>query len=184
MPITPDRLARIQRFSTILKTILTIVLPLLPLVAGIGWAIVPDIQIGQAIGIMMVGDSHPGPLTTLDRVAGFATSLVPLSVIMYGVWNLRELFSLYAAGQILGPQNATLLRALAMTLIAWVPAQALGDILVSLALSIDNAVGERFVAITMSSNDIAIALIGMVALVISWVMVEAARAAEDSASIV
>lgn len=180
---TPKGLERIQRFSSILHTLLTLLLPGLPLLLALGWALVPDANVGASFGIFMgVGEGEE--LTLLDRFAGFIASLVPLSLILYGVWNLRALFGLYARGEILGTENASRLRALAMTLILWLPAQFVGDAVVSLALSIDNPPGERFIALNLSSHDFAITMIGAIALVISWVMVEAARAADDSASII
>ncbi|MEP0067830.1 DUF2975 domain-containing protein [Pyruvatibacter sp.] len=174
---------RIQRVSGILHMLLSLLLPGLPLLMGLGWALVPDATVGASFGIFMgVGEGEE--LTLLDRGAGFIASLLPLSVILYGVWHLRALFGLYADGEILGTANAGRLRALAMTLILWLPAQFVGDAVISLALSIDNPPGERFIALNLSSNDFAITMIGAIALVISWVMVEAARAADDSASII
>jgi|GEM_PF-340873 len=181
--VPPASLARIQRVSGVLHTVLTLLLPGLPLLLGLGWALVPDGSTGASFGIFM-GVGAGRELSLLDRSAGFVASLVPLSVILYGVWHLRGLFGLYASGRILGTANAGRLRALAVTLILWLPAQFVGDALVSLALSIDNPPGQRFIALNLSSHDFAITMIGAVALVISWVMVEAARAAEDSASIV
>lgn len=181
--LTAPGLHRIQRVSRILHTLLTLLLPGLPVLMGLGWALVPDAAVGASFGIFMgVGEGED--LTLLDRGAGFIASLIPLSVILYGVWHLRALFALYANGEILGTANAGRLRALAMTLILWLPAQFVGDALVSLALSIDNPPGERFIALNLSSNDFAVTMIGAIALVISWVMVEAARAADDSASII
>jgi len=185
MPLSDIRLARIQRASAWLHLVLTALLPGIPLLLALGWALIPDAQLGDSLGLKMMPGAQLGPLTLLDRTMGFGASLLlPTGIILYGVWHLRALFGLYAQGIILGPDNAERLRALAMTLILWMPAQMLGDIVVSLAMSLDNAAGERFVAISLSSNDVAIALVGAVALVISWVMVEAARAAEDSASII
>ncbi len=180
---TPKSLDRIQRVSGVLHTLLTLLLPGLPLLAGLGWALAPDETISSGFGMFMEM-SEGETLTQLDRAAGFIASLVPLSLVLYGVWHLRGLFALYARGEILGVANAARLRALAMTLILWLPMQFIGDALISLALSIDNPPGERFVALSLSSDDFAITLIGAVALVISWVMVEAARAAEDNASII
>jgi len=180
---TPRSLDRIQRVSGVLHIVLTLLLPGLPLLMGLGWALVPDTSVGAGLGIFMeIGEGET--LTPLDRVAGFVASLIPLSLILYGIWHLRGLFALYARGEILGAANAARLRALAMTLILWLPAQLIGDALISLALSIDNPPGERFVALSLSSDDFAIPLIGAIALVISWVMVEAARTAEDNASII
>lgn len=179
----PGSLDRIQRVSSIFHALMTLLLPGLPLLMGLGWALVPDASTGAGLGIFME-ISEGEPLTPLNRATGFIASLVPLSLILYGIWHLRGLFALYASGEILGTANAARLRALAITLILWLPVQFIGDALVSLAVSIDNPPGERFVALSLSSHDFAISLIGAIALVISWVMVEAARAAEDSASIV
>lgn len=184
MPLTPSRLLHIQRASGWLQLVLTALLPGIPLLLALGWALIPDAQVGDGLGLKMMPDAQPGPLTPLDRLAGFIASLLPTSVVLYGVWHLRGLFRLYASGTILGAQNAERLRALALTLLIWIPAQMLGDVLVSLALSLDNAAGERFIAISLNSSDLSITLVGAVALVISWVMVEAARAADDNASIV
>ncbi|MGX1198472.1 DUF2975 domain-containing protein [Parvibaculum sp. MBR-TMA-1.3b-4.2] len=179
------RRARIRRVSRIMEWVLLATILALPVLLAIGWAMVDrpggDGLLADFVSREIAGN---GPLSVQDRVLGFLASLVPLSVILIGLRHLRALFSQYSDGTIFGPANARHFRGLAIALLCWVPAQFVGDALASLAVSLDNAPGHRFISLGLSSSDLALTLIGATVLILSWVMVEAAEIADDNARII
>jgi hypothetical protein len=119
-----------------------------------------------------------------NLIGGFLISGALTAILVYGLYRLWLLFGFYSRGQIFSRQAAEQLHRFARVLLLYavliIPAQSL----LVLVLTISNPVGEREISIGISDFHISNLVLGVSLLIISWVMREAARVAEDNARIV
>ncbi len=174
-----QRIWKIRRASLVFQKFITALMALLPLTVLSMWAFV-DLETLK-LGLT---EAQVGPLTTFERWLAATLSLIPLSVALIVLFNLRRLFGLYAQGQIFEASNVRCFRNMGWALVAIVPTNILFNSALSVLLSFDRAVGERMLALTVSSDGIWIAIVGAVIVIISWVMAEAAELSQDNAAIV
>lgn len=125
----------------------------------------------------------PGHAISLDAQArwlGAATSLLPLAIGWYGLWQLWHLFGHYGRGQALTSAAQRPLRRFAWAVLLMAPAGPLFRAALGVVLTLGNPPGQRVLAIGVSSNDYLLLLVGLVLLAIATVMAEAVRAAEEN----
>lgn len=109
-------------------------------------------------------------LSPFQRMLGVIVSLLPVSVVLYGLMTLTGLFRLYADGIIFSDQNVRYLQRLGYSFIVWVIATTVSTPLMSLVISMANAPGERVLVAQFGIVDIFTLIIGGIVLVIAWVM--------------
>jgi hypothetical protein len=119
-----------------------------------------------------------------NRALGALASLLPLSVGLFVLWQVWQLFGAYGQGQIFTSASVLRLRRVASGMLALALAQPLAVALISLALTKDNPVGKRLLALNLSSHDYLALLFGLVMLAIASVMAEAQRVAEENAEFI
>ena len=124
------------------------------------------------------------PLPLGNSVAVLVVLLISASPAIWGLWELRRLFQGYAAGAIFTVAAARRLCHCAYALLALGAIAPFGAMGLSLALSADLPPGARRIAISISSDDLGLLLMGIILLVIARVMGEAARLAEENAGFV
>ena len=173
-----DNQQRIARTSAVLRHLCGVLIVAAVAVPAAFWAFVPE---GSEM-IRTPGYSYS--LTALSRVLAFVTTLLPTAFVIWAFFALRRLFGLYRAGHYFGRDNVACFRQLGWAAIGWTGAKFLHGGLLSVALTINNAPGERALALSAGSGDATALFAGTVVLVISWVMDEARRLDEDQAQIV
>lgn len=175
----PQRLQKIRRTSLIFHKLITMLMVLLPTTVLLMWAFVDlkTLELGWS-------EAEIGPLTVFERIAAAALSTLPLSITLIALFNLRRLFGLYAQGNIFETANVRCFRNMGWALILIMPANVLFHSALSVLLSFDQMAGERMLAIGISSDDVGVAVVGGVIVIISWVMAEAADLSRDNAAIV
>lgn len=177
-----DQIRRIRRVSRYMKALCTAILLLVPIVLALTWIFFAEIA-------PLFGGLERIPYD-LDRLgwphllAGFAVSLLPAGVVLYGVYRLRRLFDLYGQGIVFGAENASCIRGFALALLGSAILKPFVGAALSVILTISNDPGKRVLAIELSSTDLAILFLGGVLLVISWVMREGSALAAENAQIV
>ena len=97
---------------------------------------------------------------------------------------MRALFGLYREGQIFTPKNCACLRHLGYAMLAWLPLGMVFDAMLSVAVTMNNPPGQRYLAVGLHTMDVVVFLIGAVFVVLAWVMGEGARLAEEQARFV
>ncbi|BDZ73909.1 hypothetical protein GCM10025856_16280 [Methylophaga marina] len=162
---------RISHFSAQLKLILTTFIILIPTLTLVYWLFFNSLQ---AAGFVI---ELPVEITTeidlITRLLAFLVCLLPITVALYAAVQLRRLFSLYQQGIIFSYDNVICFKRMGLALLAWVIVGTISDTLLSLALTIQNPVGERLLTIGFGSSEMTTLITGSVILVISWVMKEA-----------
>jgi hypothetical protein len=123
-------------------------------------------------------------ITPLVQLAGALVAALPLALGIYGLVQVWRLFGEYAQGRVFTLEACTCLRRLAWSLIAAAAAQVAARTLLGLVLTLNNPPGKRMLLIHLTSNDYAFLVFGVLLLGIAWVMVEAARLAQEHAEFV
>lgn len=118
------------------------------------------------------------------RALGALVLAVPAGVLAYGLWQARALFDGFARGEIISQQSASRLQTFAVTVFAQAILGPLSVIGLSLAFSMSNPPGQRFVAVTLSAQDYMAVIVGGILWAITYAMREAIRLAEENASFV
>lgn len=127
---------------------------------------------------------HGAVPTEAARWRAAGASLLPVAAGLFALWQLWRLFSLYRQGDVLSARAAAVLGRFAWGVVGLAPAQVLGRALMSVALTLDNAPGQRMLRVTFGSDDFVLLLLGAVLVAVARVMVVAARAAEENRAFV
>lgn len=162
-----DNMTRIRKMSRILSRVSGLLFWLTPVGCALFWAVFNDFP-----DIMKQRFLIPGrlDLPALNRALCFTASILPAGVAMYGFKNMRELFRLYAAGEIFSRRNVSRYRAMGLALLYWAGAAFVNTPLLSLAMSVGMPEGQRHITVGIGSDELAALFAGSAALVISWVM--------------
>ena len=124
------------------------------------------------------------PLTPLRVVAGAAITAVPVGILLYGLWQARQLFADFADGFVFMPSSARRLRNFAVAILMQALLQPIAATVTLLVFTYDNPPGTRQLQIAITSSDYLALIIGGMLLAIAWVLVEATRIADEHASFV
>ena len=179
--MTPN-LSRIRRVSRLMQRICTLILIAVPLILALVWSNFESLApLSEAFDKMPI---QPDKLTWLTLLLGFLISLAGAAIVLYGVARLRRLFMLYGEGQVFTLETARCIRGFALAIMLYAVSSPVIGGLLSVVLTMGNPPGERALVISFSSNELALLFLGGCLLVISWVMAESSRLADDNAQIV
>lgn len=174
-----QRTERIRHTSRLFQRLVIVLMGLLPLTACLAWALIDLNELNFGVTAEEVG-----PLTPHERWSAAALSLIPLSVSLFALFNLQRLFGFYADGKFFDLANVRCFRNMGWALVAIVPIDILFKSALSVLLSMDQPAGERMLAISIASDDVGIAVIGAVIIIVSWVMAEAADISQKNSAII
>lgn len=118
------------------------------------------------------------------RIAGFLISLLPLSILFYGLYQAHQMFAGYRRGEVFTDAAAERMRGLAYSLVGVAIAHPIAQAALSVVLTWHAGPGHRQLSISLSSNDYFLAALGVLLLAIAQVMREAVRIAEENREIV
>ncbi len=121
-----------------------------------------------------------GTFSGLDRIGGYAISMLPAAIGVWGFLNLAALFGRFAAGDLFDAGNALRLRRFAISLLAVVPAKVVAHALLSVWLTRAMPPGSRQLQISFSSDDVVLFAIGLLMVALATVLREAAEIADEN----
>ncbi len=171
-------LCQIQRVSKRFRLFFVALIICMPLLSLVYWMAFNN-QHDDVTFILH--SSISGKLDFTTRLFLFAISLIPVSVAMFGAYTLAKLFKLYENAIVFSAENVKHYRALGFIAIFWVIAEFIRIPLASLAISLNNPPGERFITMGLELVDIATLIIGSIIVLISWVMEEGRRLEDEQA---
>ncbi|GHA52911.1 DUF2975 domain-containing protein [Photobacterium aphoticum] len=119
------------------------------------------------------------PLSVTTRVLAALASLLLCSIIMYALTVLIRLFHNYENNNIFTLENAQSYKKLGMTIFYWVGGSVVYSTVISVILSFNNPPGERLIVLGFNGIDAATVLLGGILLIISWVMLEGYKLADE-----
>ncbi|WP_432738195.1 DUF2975 domain-containing protein [Maridesulfovibrio sp. FT414] len=173
---------KIKKMSTVLKYVFWLLLILIPLTESLGWILfdgfdgwaVPDVLFS------LEGENFPLELSMTSRLLGMLATSPCVLLDMFCVWQMMRLFSLYSQGRIFTGENSSCYRRAAWALLGSEILYPLVQAGASLAVSMDNPVGERFVSIGFNDANLGSIVVACVVLAVSWVMDEGRKLQEDA----
>lgn len=180
-PVKQNRIAVISQRFAFICLIGILLLPLIPvLIWGLGSE--KFLLSGEAyLYLVPKGVSFDrGLLTPEVRLAGFVISMIPMTVVISGLWQLRKLFIRFSKMEVFSCGTVRQMRLVALHLIAIGTIMPMSGALMSLATSFSNPPGLRVISITLGGGELASLFIGAVFLAISWVLVEGKKLADEN----
>lgn len=170
------RHARIARALILLGATLLVAVP--PTLLVLGETAIPA---GQAVSLLGL------PAIPLDTAARWRTALVSLLPMAGGLYALRQLWTLfgeYREGRVFCAAAQQALVRFAWAVFGLSLALPLSRALMSVAASLGNPPGQRFVTLSLYWHDGLHLLFGVVLLSIAHVMAQARRLADENAGFV
>lgn len=122
----------------------------------------------------------PEEISALAWGVTYAIGIVSVGLVLLALWHMRILFSLYAMGDVFGPDTARAIRRIGLTLLVLATVGVVGNTLSILALTATNPPGQRSVSIGLSSNDLFLFFTAGLLAAIGWAMSEATRIADEN----
>jgi len=167
-----NNLSKIKKISKIFYLLLSSLIIVIPLYYVTYWALInhlPDTLItANTTSVPLIAD----PLSIKLQIIGFLVSLLPLSALLYGLINIRKLFSFYRAGVIFSFEHVSIFYKTSKALFLWVFLSVLYESAKSIIFSIGNPPGQRVVSVGFSSSELTTLIVAGIVLVIAWVMEE------------
>lgn len=174
-----DNLPRIMRFSRSFHLLISILLVVIPVYYVIYWVFINALP----ETLVMVNRSSTGllenPLPKELQLLGFVVSLLPLSALVYGLINIRKLFSFYQEGVIFAFAHVTIFRNTARALIGWTVLSILYESVKSILFSMGNPPGQRMLSVTFGSPEMTTLVVAGIVFIIAWVMDEGRILSEE-----
>jgi hypothetical protein len=154
----------------------------LPFLTIIAWLIAPTTLHFHGIGITMNfmarGIQVLQPLTINTRILGFLIDLIPLLISETIIFFLIKLFRLYELGEIFSINNVKYIKYIGYALLIGQLLNPLYEVLMSTVLTWDTLHG-RSIAISFSGANMAVILIAILTILVSWVMEEGCKLNEE-----
>ncbi|MBU2896727.1 DUF2975 domain-containing protein [Vibrio hepatarius] len=175
---------QIQTYSRRIGFILNILLVLLPLATVYFWFTVQtssDLMLQTGIVQLSydIGSFTTLPLTLQTRLWALLASVIPCGILFYALSILRGLFKSYAKSEIFTIQTTKYYHQLGLVFFYWAIGNFIYEGLISLALSFNNPVGQRVLALSFTGLDIMTIFCGFIVVGISHVMREAQQIADE-----
>lgn len=118
-------------------------------------------------------------LNDLQKLLGFLINMIPLAFSMVALSCLAKLFAAFEKRSLFERDNVRILSTAGKALVFGQLAHPFYTMLLSLALTYRNGVGERTVSIALGSHQFEILTIGLSILLTSWVFQEAVYLREE-----
>lgn len=178
---------RIQKISTFFLAIFKFLLVFLPAMTLLEWLLMnSEFMHGPFSQMFLLSPSFSTPegyvktadvvWTPLTQFVGLSADLLSLTPILISIFALICIFKHYKQGEIFNMINARYYR-----LIGWmfifdaIIAKPLYQILMTFAVTFNNAPGHRYIAAGFGNTNIEALFCGGVVIIISWVMLEASK---------
>ena len=172
---------KIQRVSALMSALCVLIVILLPLLLLWIW-----VDFERTNGTLeYIGNAlRPETIALPYRILGFIIRMVPVSLLMWGLFHLMALFELFRKAVFFSEANARLLHKSSMMLFFSTLASPIARALVSVAVTINNPSGQRAVVVNIESGDLNSLFVATVFLAVAWVMREAHALAQENAEFV
>ena len=169
---------RIRSVSRVMSFLCLIGMLGLPASLTLGW-LFPELFGGAYTGL----ERHWGPpeeLPMINRFLGLVVSMVPASLLIYGLARLRRMFRLYEAGEIFSTETALCLKQFGIAVMLQAILHPVAGAFQSVIVTFHNPPGERMLTLSFGSAEYSAALLGGLLLVIAWIMGQGAKLAEEN----
>lgn len=140
----------------------------------IEWTIVPEIA-GPIIKPL-------SEMASSTKFIGFLISLIPVAFQTVALALLVRLFGLFERFEFFSQESVTCIRKLGFCLLIGQLVYPFYIALITLALTINNAPGERYISAAFGTEQMNLVVIATIIILISWVMNEGRKLQEEQAA--
>lgn len=175
-----------QRVSQYFKWLCAATMGLTPIIDILFWLQAPKRwgifahKTGFSLSMIPDGISVMHTLTATDRLLGFLISLIPVGIILFVSFYLFRLFLNYQKNIIFSLDNVTLIKKVGITALIGQVLMLFHEALMSLAITIGNPHGHRFIMLTFTGTNFGIILAAVLAILISWIMGEGLKLKQET----
>lgn len=113
------------------------------------------------------------------RFAVLATEALSFSITVLICHQLAKLFLLYEQGYLFEEENIRLIKSISIYMIIGQVVQLIYQPLMTIILTINNPVGERFASMTFGTTNLSTLLTAFIILIVSWIVKEAQQLKSD-----
>jgi hypothetical protein len=121
-----------------------------------------------------------GQLTGMIRVVGLLISALAIAPLIFALWQLRRLFQQFSVLRIFVPETVRRMKVFSVLVICFAVMQPILGSVMSLATSLGNEPGQRFLSVSFAGTDLATLLIGGSVFVIVYIMEEALKLNDEN----
>jgi len=121
-------------------------------------------------------------LTAAQTFLCFLINLIPVAFSMAALLYLAQIFGAFQRMQLFDALNAVRLKRAGWALVWGQLVEPVHEALLSLALTYNNAPGERLISVGFGSHQLTLLTIGLAVLLLSWILAEAAKMHEEQAA--
>jgi hypothetical protein len=163
------------------STLFTALICVLPIASLAYWFFTPSVEIA---GVWLDNRNALLVMNLPKRLMAFGISLVELTPLGLSLIGFRRLFRHYADGMFFGAENVRAFNTVGVGMFWFGVTQILASMVVSVALTLDNPVGQRVLDVCISAGAAEALMFGAIFRLIGWVMDEARLLAEEQAQTV
>ncbi|CAN5374080.1 DUF2975 domain-containing protein [soil metagenome] len=175
-----NNIKQVSRCFRLLFQACFIILPFLTLY---GWMHPegPVILLNHSIVLDFIPHGYPitHPISATTKIIGFFISLIPTSISLLILYFLIKLFRLYEQAIIFSLQNVKTIRNIGYALLCSEIIDPIYQALISILMTWSNRPGHLTIAISFSGVNIAMVLVAILTILISWIMAEGYRLQEE-----
>lgn len=173
-------LLKIKTFSKKFYFLISFLIVVIPLYYVVYWAFINHLPAKLITVNIPSIPLIPHKLPIELQLAGFLTSLLPLSALIYGLVYIRKLFSFYKEGIIFSFEHVSFFKKTAKALVLWVFLSMIYESAKSVLFSVGNPPGSRVIDVSFGTAEITPLLVGGIVFVIAWVMDEGRVLSEEN----
>jgi len=181
---------QIQKVSSYLLVVFSVLLLVLPLCVIIQWLFIDTGTIKNLLAQGIVGKSIETPegyvnlsivqWTSFSKTLGFCADILGLLPFVLSLFGLKSIFRNYQKGEIFSTANARHYKYLGwIFFLDALLIKSLSNTLMVLAVTLSNLPGHRYINIQFGSPNMKALFCGMIVIVISKVMLEASKLHDD-----
>lgn len=174
---------RIKRVSLFFRILFQIAFIAVPIALVIAWIKLPEplFSFNGITWMMIPTDEYPilHTLSLSTRIYGFLISLIPTTITLIVLYFLIKLFRLYESGSIFTMKNVLYIRNIAYTLLLGQLLHPIYEASMGIILTWHNPPGHRMAQVTLAGTNVGIILVAFLIILISWIMAEGCKLAEE-----
>lgn len=174
-----NNLPKIKKLSRNFYLFFSALLVVIPLYYLIYWVFINSLPATLITKNVAAAPLISTPLSIQVQVIGFGVSLLPLSALIYGLLNIRKLFSFYKKGDIFSFAHVSIFKKTSKALIWWVFLSILYESAKSVLFTLSNPPGQRLLSVGFGSPEITTLVVAGIVFIIARVMDEGRILSEE-----
>ena len=173
---------RIRRVSRFLEVTCLLLIVALPLIVAAYWGVADPKTL--AVRANLSPDAIHNTLLLWQRLGAGLMAEIPLCLLLVGFWHARKCFRLFASGHVFSTEASLCLHRFS----SWAMASAIGSIVCSsissVLMTLNNPPGLRYLAISISSDQVFLLLFAAVVWLMAGVIRQGQILADENAQFI